>query len=288
VHLALNDEKRTYTILDEVSLDPAKGELSPNDPLASRLIGLKEGDRITIQRPYENLVYEVTNVQSKYVYAYQQTLADFPTMFPSHLGIQRMTIKDDDFSTLLRSVDERHEFVSLMSAGELRSFLGGLHPATLASGRHLVDRFDFSTVRSLLDVGGGSGGLAIAITEACPQLHATVLEIPTVAPITQEFVNEAGASDRIDIISEDVINGSLSGSYEVACLASFLQVLSPADASLALRNIYDALEPNGVVYIVGRILDDSRVSPTDVVGFNLVFISIYDEGQAYTEQEHRD
>ena len=115
-----------------------------------------------------------------------------------------------------------------------------------------------------------------------------MLEIPTVAPITQEFVNEAGASDRIDIISEDVINGSLSGSYEVACLASFLQVLSPADASLALRNIYDALEPNGVVYIVGRILDDSWVSPTDVVGFNLVFISIYDEGQAYTEQEHRD
>ena len=35
------------------------------------------------------------------------------------------------------------------------------------------------------------------------------------------------------------------------------------------------------------ILDDSRVSPAEVVSFNLVFVNIYDQGQAYTESEHR-
>ena len=48
------------------------------------------------------------------------------------------------------------------------------------------------------------------------------------------------------------------------------------------------MEPGGTIYIEGSVLDDSRVSPLDTVGFNLVFINIYDGGQAYTVQEHRD
>ncbi len=46
--------------------------------------------------------------------------------------------------------------------------------------------------------------------------------------------------------------------------------------------------PGGVVHLVTQVLDDSRLSPEDAVGFNLVFLNIYDHGQAYTEQEYRD
>ena len=177
---------------------------------------------------------------------------------------------------------------SQMSREDLESFLGGLHPATLASGRNLVSNFDFSTYRSLLDVGGGSGGLAIAITEACPQLAATVLDLPAVTPIAQKFIDEAGASGRIKTTSEDVIAGPLTGSFDVACLSNFIQVLTSDEARRALQTIGQVLEPNGAIYILGRDLDDSRLTPPESVVFNLVFISIYDGGQAYTEQEHRD
>ena len=48
------------------------------------------------------------------------------------------------------------------------------------------------------------------------------------------------------------------------------------------------MKPGGAVFILGMgILDDSRVSPAEVVSFNLVFVNIYDQGQAYTESEHR-
>lgn len=177
---------------------------------------------------------------------------------------------------------------SSMSREDLERFLGGLHPATLASGRNLVSKFDFSTYRSLLDVGGGSGGLAIAITEACPQLAATVLDLPMVTPIAQKFIDEAGASGRIKTTSEDVIAGPLTGSFDVACLSNFIQVLTSDEARRALQTIGQLLEPNGAIYILGRDLDDSRLTPPESVVFNLVFISIYDGGQAYTEQEHRD
>jgi hypothetical protein len=41
-------------------------------------------------------------------------------------------------------------------------------------------------------------------------------------------------------------------------------------------------------FIVGHLLEDSRLSPAAAVGINLVFLSIYDEGQAYTETEYRN
>jgi hypothetical protein len=66
-----------------------------------------------------------------------------------------------------------------------------------------------------------------------------------------------------------------------------LQVLSPEDALQALRHIGAALRPGGRLYIVGRILDDSRHARVDTVGFNVVFLNIFDDGRAYTEGEHR-
>ena len=47
-------------------------------------------------------------------------------------------------------------------------------------------------------------------------------------------------------------------------------------------------EPGGEIFILGSILDDSRLSPPEAVASNLNFLNIYDGGQAYTEREYRD
>ena len=70
-------------------------------------------------------------------------------------------------------------------------------------------------------------------------------------------------------------------------LRAFLQVLSPEDARLAVTNVAAAVKPRGTIYIIGHILDDSRISPPEALGFNLSLISQFDSGESYTEQEHR-
>ena len=39
--------------------------------------------------------------------------------------------------------------------------------------------------------------------------------------------------------------------------------------------------------ILGMLTDDTRLSPSAAVGMNLVFMNMFDNGQAYTETEYR-
>jgi SAM-dependent methyltransferase len=174
-----------------------------------------------------------------------------------------------------------------LSEDRLEAFYrsGQIEPA--AAGRDLSTRFDFSSYRNLLDVAGGSGALSVAVTEACPGLRATVIDLPSVTPITQRLVAEAGAADRVQVVAADVVNGPLTGSYDVAVMRAFIQILSPDDARRALRNVGQVVRPGGMLYIDGSIMDDSRVTPPEMVVFNLNMLNTYDEGAVYTEQEYR-
>lgn len=177
---------------------------------------------------------------------------------------------------------------SAASQDELEEFLRMLHPQTMASGRELAAGWHFSSTRTLADIGGGSGGLAIALTEACPHVKATVIELPTITPITQRTVVEAGAADRVNVVAADVLGGPLPGSYDVVVLRALIQVLSPEDAVRALKNIREAVRPGGAIHVIGRILDNSRLTPVSSVAFSMMTINIYDDGQSYTEQEYAD
>ena len=185
------------------------------------------------------------------------------------------------------SPQAKHDFLTMPPDAQ-ESFFRGLHPANLASGRDLVRRYDFSIHRSLLDVGGGSGGLALAVTEACPHIRATVVDLPMVTPITRRFVEEAGATDRVQVTTTDIVSGPLTGTFDVAVLRTFIQVLSPDQAAQALCNVSQVIEPSGVIYILGAILDDSHLSPPEIVAQDLLYLNNFDEGAAYTEHDYKD
>jgi SAM-dependent methyltransferase len=167
---------------------------------------------------------------------------------------------------------------------EIEAFLRTINRRTVSAAHGLLERYDFSSMNTLADVGSGGGGLAISMAKFCPHMQATAVDLPLVTPITQKIVAEEGMTDRVKVIEADVVRDPVPGSYDVAVLRGLLQVLSSEDARRAVKNIYTALKSGGRIYIVGQILDDSRISPAEAVGFNLTFITTYDAGESYTEQ----
>jgi hypothetical protein len=180
----------------------------------------------------------------------------------------------------------RHDFAK-MSADELRAFILGIDAGAGATARRLHKDYPLDGRRRLLDAGGGAGGLSLALCRLYPGLHATVAELPAVAAIARERIAESGLAARVDVVEADLLAAAPPGRYDLATLRSVLQVLSPSEAAAVVRHVAGALEAGGELYVVGRMLDDSRLTPADAVAVNVMFLNVYEHGQAWTESEYR-
>ena len=174
-----------------------------------------------------------------------------------------------------------------MSMDQQIVFFRGTKSGAKTAGYDFAKRYDFSTHQTVLDVAGGSGGLAVALTSVYPNLLATVVDLPEVTPITEAIIIEEAAASRVRVIAADVVDGTLSGEFDVAILRNFTQILGPDQISRALKNVFGVLKPGGVVYIIATTIDNSHTSPTESVYWNLVYVNIYENGHAYTVQQYR-
>jgi len=205
-----------------------------------------------------------------------------------HKGFRLMWEAALKTSETLRSGSPRARIdFSAMNEEQLESFYRGFYAAAVAAGRDLANAHDLSGARSLVDVGGGSGGFAVAMVERWPELEVTVADLPAVIPITERFLAAAGTGERVRAVATDVVKHPLRGSYDVAVLRALIQVLSPDEARRVLRNVAESLSPGGTIFILGRVLEDSRLQPLSSVLSNVVFLNIFPEGQAYTKSQYR-
>jgi predicted O-methyltransferase YrrM len=184
-------------------------------------------------------------------------------------------------------VPQRGMDYASMASDVRESFYRGTFSECRAAGQELAKLWDFSGFESLVDVGGGSGGLSIAMAEAWPNLSVTIADLPAIEPVAQRYIDEAGFATRITVRPTDVVAEALGGSYDIAVMRGLFPVLTPAQIRSALANLYPALKPGSPLYVVGWILDDSRTSPLSYATYNLMFVNDYVDGVIRTEGEHR-
>ena len=188
--------------------------------------------------------------------------------------------------TIKTSTPQARVDFSSMPESQMDAYFRGFNTETIAIAKALAERYDFSRHRSLLDVGGGAGSLAVTLTESYPGLNATVADLPTVTPITRRFTAEMDATDRVQVVDCNIVDSPPNGDFDVAVVSRLIQVLSPDQARSAIVNVGQVISPGGVIHIAGHMLDDSRLSPPEIVKIDLLFLNTYDAGQAYTEGEH--
>ncbi|MCD8138544.1 MAG: acetylserotonin O-methyltransferase [Planctomycetaceae bacterium] len=181
----------------------------------------------------------------------------------------------------------KHDFHTLTDEELLVYFRNQIH-SSLSGGREIAAKVDLSACRSVLDAGGGSGGVSIALCEKYPDLKATVADLPKVAKLAGRFAAEAGFGDRITADPVDLTQEPPTGQFDVAVLRALIQTLSIDDARRVLKNIAQSMTPGGRIYIFGNVLHSSRLGPPSSIAFSLVFLNVYDSGAAYTEAQYRD
>ena len=170
---------------------------------------------------------------------------------------------------------------------ELDAITHAYHLRGLASRADILSEIDLSTYKHIADIGGGTGALAIGLTDALPELHVTIVDLPASISLAEKYVKSVPQKDRIHLKEHNMLAAPLDGNYEAAILMSFTQVLSEEQNRLALRHTFEALADGGVIYISAAVLDSDGVAPTGTALFNIVFLNLYHDGQAYTEWQYQ-
>ena len=178
-----------------------------------------------------------------------------------------------------------HDY-SEASDDEMSAILRGLHPLAVNAGRDLSRRFDFSGCRSVVDIGGGSGGVIATLCDLNPNMVGVLYDLPRTARLAEPLLRATPGGERVAIEAGDILGAPPRGSHDAVILRALVQVLGPGDAERALGNAAGALRPGGAIYVCGSILDDDRLSPPAAASLNVTFMNVYRSGASYTESEH--
>jgi len=130
----------------------------------------------------------------------------------------------------------------------------------------------------VLDVGGGHGGYSIALAERYPLLTATVFELPRVAPLAREIIENAGLSGRITVKEGDFQKEGLGTGYDVALVFGVLNGEPPDGRPALIRKVFAALKPGGQVVLRDFVLEPDRAGPPDAAIFALQMLLATEEG----------
>ncbi len=191
-----------------------------------------------------------------------------------HIADSIRTGEPQDFYDFTLATYEQH----------LETFRGTM-PVAVKAGEDLAKWFDFTDYRTVVDIGGASGGLALSLVKAYPHLEAKVADLPSIVPVARTLLSEAEA-ETIEVFPCDIVESPLQESFDVAVLRAVIQVLSPEQAEKAVRHVAESINSGGCMIILGHVLDNSRISPVEEVGMNLIYLNWgYDIG-CYTRTQY--
>jgi SAM-dependent methyltransferase len=165
-------------------------------------------------------------------------------------------------------------------------FIAAMHRGASVRAPLVVEAVGTEKVRRLLDVGGGSGAYAIAFARANPRLEAVVLDLPTVLPIAEGHVREAGLSKRITTRPGDLRRDDFGADFDLVFLSSVCHMLGPEGNRDLLARSTRALAPGGRVVIQDFILEPERTAPRQAVLFAINMLVGTEAGSTYTEAEY--
>jgi len=164
---------------------------------------------------------------------------------------------------------EKYYLTLMQDAAAARRFTEAGYNASIALAHRLAKHFDFSRFNKWLDLGGGSGCYAIAACEKTPDLQVTIMDLPNVVRVAEDFVAKHGLQGRIDTVAGNFFEMAYPPDYDLISFITPLQNYMPDEVMALLRKVYAALPKGGAILIVDYMLRDDKSGPLDPALFNL-------------------
>ncbi|HMB68341.1 MAG TPA: methyltransferase [bacterium] len=166
-------------------------------------------------------------------------------------------------------------------------FTAAMHSVSERPAAGLAEVVGFVPGERVLDVGGGSGALSLAIARAHPEVRCVVFDLPVVCEAARRYVDAAGLADRVRAEPGDMFASSLPFGYDTILFSQILHDWPPATGGELLRKAAAALPPGGRVLVHEKLVEDETYGPEANALVNLDML-LWTEGQQYRWSELRD
>lgn len=148
-----------------------------------------------------------------------------------------------------------------------RDFTLMLYHLHQADASQLAKVLDLNNYHTLLDVGGGSGVMSIALARRNPTLRASILDIEPVCKVATQIIRRQSLSRRVSTIAGDM-NKVFPLGFDVILFSD----LGPMTSGL-LDRARRALPRGGLLVIVDGYLSEDRTRPLEIPLYRLVSTS---------------
>jgi ubiquinone/menaquinone biosynthesis C-methylase UbiE len=132
--------------------------------------------------------------------------------------------------------------------------------------------------KSMLDIGGNTGKWSFLCVQNDPDVHMTIVDLPSQTGLANPRIKEAGLENRISTHEQNVLdaNYELPKGQDAVWMSQFLDCFSPEQIVHILTHAEDALAPDGHIFILETFwnMQESLTATYCLHGTSLYFTSM--------------
>jgi hypothetical protein len=171
---------------------------------------------------------------------------------------------------------------------ELATFGEAMKSNSVNSMRGVLDKCDFTSVRKVVDVGGGFGHLVVALLEKYQHLKGVLLDVPDLIPVAQENfpISDPRVASRLEYVGADMFESVPPADAYI--LKHIIHDWDDDRCLRVLRNCHDSMETNGRLFCVDSVLPPMGDTGATAAKLSDVLMLLAIGGKERTKQQWAD
>jgi len=137
-------------------------------------------------------------------------------------------------------------------AGVFNDSMSGM---TAAANEAILSLYDFSKFKTVVDIGGGHGGLITTILKANPEAKGILFDSPQVVGGAKPKLEQAGVADRCEVVPGDFFAAVPAGG-DAYVMKWIIHDWEDEKAITILKNVRAQIQPEGRLIIVDCIVPE--------------------------------
>ncbi len=150
----------------------------------------------------------------------------------------------------------------------------------------LAKKFDFSSYKTVSDIGGSLALLSCIIGDHHKHLSFNTFDLPAVAPHVQKHIDAVGMGEQIKIVSGDFFEDDLPQA-DVITMGNVLHNWNLENKKILIQKAYNALSNGGVLIAIENLIDDARRENTFGLLMSLHMLITFGDAFDYTFEDFR-